>query len=282
MGRSGPEDKAREVKVVVERIHAALLRAHRTIYRSAVRRLNDIGSGHPSAKDERETVLGKRLFTDSSRDLVVLGFWYEGLHGPKYVCSTSGMNIIRAVRKVANRAQELANSWRSKDRAGIYHDFLREARRIEPDVQEIERETRKLTNRHELDMLRLERMVGVAFKDTEAEARMASYLMRHDVTATVHLYATDSPCCHCSRTFAALGPAVDKARERLRGVPANKPAIAGLPDKLPIPGLPGLGWRIGWIFYGQAYEPENTDRATDFKVLDSAVKAGSIEGHARL
>ena len=282
MGRSGPEDKAQEVKIVVERIHTALLRAHRTIYRAAVRRLNDIGSGHPSARDERETTLGKRLFTDSSRDLVVLGFWYEGLRSPKYVCSTSGMNIVRAVRKVANRSQELANSWRSKDRAGIYHDFLREARRIEPDVQEIERETRKLTNRHELDMLRLERILGMAFRVTEAEARLVSYLMRHDVSATVHVYATDSPCCHCSQAFAALGPALEKARQRLRGVSTGSSAPSGLANKLPAPRLPGLDWRIGWIYYGQVYTPDNLERASDPRVLDAAVRVGSIEGHSPL
>lgn len=281
MGQPGPEDKAKEVKTVVERIHAGLLRAHRTIYRAAVRRQNDIGSGHPSARDERETALGKRLFTDSSRDLVVIGFWYEGLRSPKYVCSSSGMNIVRAVRKVANRSRELANSWRSKDRAGIYHTFLREARRIEPDVQEIERETRKLTNRHELDMLRLERTLGVAFRVTEAEARLASYLMRHDVRATVHFYATDSPCCHCSRTFAALGPAQEKLRQRVRGVLTTNPGLPGSVDKLPMPILPGLDWRIGWIYYGQVYATDNPTGTTDLKALDAAVKAGSIQGHAQ-
>src|SRR5262249_54572963 len=155
---------------------------------------HDIGTGNPRAADEAETSLGQRLYTDSYRDLVVLGFWYEGLKSPKYVCSTSGMNIIRAVRKVANRTMELANSWRAKDRFGIYQEFLREARRIEMDVQEIDRESRRLVDRHDLDMLRMRRTLGIAFHVSEAEARMASYLMRHDVAATVHVYGTDSPC----------------------------------------------------------------------------------------
>jgi hypothetical protein len=281
MTRAGPEDKAREVKVVVERIRAALLRAHRTIFRATVRRQHDIGTGNPSARDERETSLSQRLYTDSYRDLVVLGFWYDGLKGPKYVCSTSGMNIVRAVRKVADRALELANSWRSKDRAGVYHQFLREARRLEPDLQEIERDSRKLVNRHELDMLRMQRTLGVAFHTSEAEARLASYLMRHDVAATVHLYGTDSPCGFCSRTFAALGPALERASQRLRRPPPGGPG-GGVAEKTAAVVIPGLRWRVGWIYYGQAYQAENTDKTTDLDALDAAVKAGSIQGHARL
>jgi hypothetical protein len=283
MARAGPEDKAQEVKAVVGRIHAALLRAHRTLFRSAVRRQHDIGTGHPSARDERESSLGQQLHTDSYRDLVVIGFWYEGLKSPKYVCSTSGMNIVRAVRKVADRALELANSWRSKDRAGVYHQFLREARRLEPDLQEIDRDSRRLVNRHELDMLRMQRALGVAFHTSEAEARMASYLMRHDVDAVVHLYGTDSPCGYCSRTFADLAPALERVGQRLQRVQAAKPAVPGLPAlKPPPPVVPGLRWRVGWIFYGQAYEAENVEKATDLGALDKAVKAGSIQGHARL
>jgi hypothetical protein len=283
MARAGPEDKAQEVKAVVARIHAALLRAHRTIFRAAVRRQHDIGTGNPSARDERETSLGQRLYTDSYRDLVVLGFWYEGLKGPKYACSTSGMNIVRAVRKVADRALELANSWRSKDRAGAYHQFLREARRIEPDVQEIDRESRQMVNRHELDMLRMHRTLGVAFHSSEAEARLASYLMRHDVDAAVHVYATDSPCGYCSRTFAGLAPALERVTQRLQRGQGAKPAVPGLPVvKPPPPVVPMFRWRVGWIYYGQRYEAENADKTADLGALDAAVRAGSIQGHTRL
>jgi hypothetical protein len=280
---SGPADKALEVKAVVERIHAALLRAHRTIYRAVVRSQPDIGTGHPRAGDEHETSLGQRLYTDSYRDLVVLGFWHDGMKSPKYVCSTSGMNIVRAVRKVADRALEVGNSWRSKDRAGVYHQFLREARRLEPDVQEVDRESRQAVNRHELDMLNLRRRLGLAFATSEAEARMASYLMRHDADATVHLYGTDSPCGPCSRTFAGLAPALEKLGQRLQRAYAGKPVVPGLPVVKPPPlVVPGLSWRIGWIFYGQPYEVANAEKTTDLKALDAAVRAGSIQGHRLL
>ena len=282
MALSGPAEKALEIKTVVERIHATLLRAHRTVYRSAVRRQHDIGTGHPRADDERETALGQRLYTDSYRDLVVLGFWHDAMKGPKYVCSTSGMNIVRAVRKVADRALELANSWRSKDRAGVYHQFLREARRLEPDLQEIDRESRQKVNRHELDMLRLQRTLGVAFHTSEAEARMASYLMRHDVTATVHVYGTDSPCGFCSRTYAALGPAMHNAAQRMRRALAEPGLAQRTAGKISALSVAGLRWRIGWIYYGQAYAADNPEKATDLRALDAAVKAGSIEGHGRL
>jgi hypothetical protein len=269
-------DKAKEVKLVADRIHNALLRAHRTLYRAAVRRQHDIGTGNPRATDEAETSLGQRLYTDSYRELVVLGFWYEGLKSPKYVCSTSGMNIIRAVRKVSRRTLDLANSWRAKDRLGVYQEFLREARRIEMDVQEIDRESRQLVDRHELDMLRLRRTLGVAFQVSEAEARMASYLMRHDVTATVHVYATDSPCGFCARTYAALGPALDKLKQRQAAVKDNRP------DRKAGEGTPGLRWRIGWVYYGQLYHAGNPEKTTDLRALDEAVRAGSIAGHAHL
>jgi hypothetical protein len=279
---SGPADKALEVKAVVERIHAALLRAHRTIYRAVVRSQPDIGTGHPRADDERETSLGQRLYTDSYRDLVVLGFWHDGMKSPKYVCSTSGMNIVRAVRKVADRALEVGNSWRSKDRAGVYHEFLREARRLEPDLKEFDRESRQLVNRHELDKLRLERTLGVAFQTSEAEARMASYLMRHDVAATVHVYGTDSPCGYCSRTYNDLGPALQRAAQRLQRAPAAAGPAQGAAGPPPARTIPGLRWRFGWIFYGQAYEADNIQKATDLRALDAAVRSGSIAGHGRL
>jgi hypothetical protein len=271
MAQSEAVDKAKEVKVVVERIHAALLRAHRRIYRAAVRRLPDIGTGHPTARDEAETSLGQRLHTDSYRDLVVLGFWYHGLKTPKYVCSTSGMNIARAVRKVAARTLDLANNWRAKDRAGVYHEFLREAKKLEPDLQEIDVESRELTDRHALDMLRMRRTLGVAFEPTEAEARMASYLMRHDVSTVVHLYGTDSPCGRCARTLAALAPHRDKALERLR---TYRPGDRS--------GVPGLRWRIGWVCYGQLYHANNPDKATDLRALDEAVRLGGIEGYTQV
>ncbi|MCI0464062.1 MAG: hypothetical protein L0Z62_44575 [Gemmataceae bacterium] len=270
------EDKAKQVKSVVDRIYHALLRAHRRLYRTIVRSQHDIGSGRPSAADEAETSLGVRMYTDSYRDLVVLGFWYEGQKGPKYVCSTSGMNMVRAVRKVGPRAMELANSWRAKDRAGVYQDFLREARKIELDVQEIESESRRLVDRHELDMLRLRRQLGVAFQVSEAEARMASYLMRHDVAATVHVYATDSPCGFCGRTYAALGPALEKLKQRQAAVKDNRP------ERKAGEGTPGLRWRIGWVYYGQLYHAGNPEKTTDLSALDAAVRAGSIAGHAQL
>jgi hypothetical protein len=268
MARSEVADKAKQVKVVVDRIYHALLRAHRRLYRTVVRSQHDIGSGRPSAADEGETSLGVRMYTDSYRDLVVLGFWHDGMKGPKYVCSTSGANIVRAVRRVAPRAVELANSWRSKDRAGVYQEFLREARKIEPDVQEIDMESRELTDRHALDMLRMRRTLGTAFHVTEAEARMASYLMRHDVSEVVHVYGTDSPCGFCSRTYAELAPATARLT-RQRG-PAGK-------GQLPA----GFRWRIGWIFYGQLYEAANPEKATDLRALEAAIKAGSIAGHDR-
>jgi hypothetical protein len=288
MAQSDAEDRAKEVKAVAERIHDALLRAHRTVYRAAVRSRNDIGTGHPTAADEGETSLGQRLHTDSYRDLVVLGFWYAGQKSPKYVCSTSGMNIVRAVRKAANRTLELANSWRSKDRAGVYHEFLREARRLEPDLREIDPESRRPTNRHEIDMLRLERTVGVAFHVTEAEARMASYLMRHDVAEVVHVYGTDSPCGYCSRTYAVLAAEIEKAARRRRGVHvrhdsgAEWPKGAGDRPPAPPPVIAGLRWRIGWIFYGQLYEAANPEKATDLRALDAAVANGTIAGHRRV
>jgi hypothetical protein len=283
MGQPGTADRAKEVRAVVERIRAALLRAHRTLYRSAVRRQHDIGTGHPRADDERETSLGQRLYTDSYRDLVVLGFWSESFKGAKYVCSTSGMNIVRAVRKVAARALELANSWRSKGRSGIYHEFLREARRLEPDLQELDRDTRRLVDRHEADMVRLRRTLGDAFHVSEAEARLASYLMRHDLAGVVHVYGTDSPCGYCSRTYANLGPALQRAIQRLQALQAR--AQDGVKVKeaaRPVPGIPGLRWRVGWIFYGQLYEAENPEKTTDLRALDAAVKAESIQGHMHL
>ncbi len=269
-------DKAKEVKLIAERIHDALLRAHRTLYRAAVRSQNDIGTGHPRAADEADTSLGQRLHTDSSRDLVVLGFWYEGLNSPKYVCSTSGMNIVHAIHEVAGRTREVANSWRAKDRFGIYQDFRRQARRLQPDVQEIETESRRLVDRHELDMLRLRRQIGVAFQVSEAEARLASYLMRHDVDKVVHVYGTDSPCGYCGRTYAALGPALERVRQR-QAAPKG-----GQADGKSTGGLPGLRWRFGWIYYGQLYHVRNPERATDLSTLDAAVRAGSIAGHAQL
>ncbi len=271
MAQSDAVNKAKEVKIVVERIYHALLRAHRRLYRAAVRRQHDIGTGHPRARDEAETSLGQRMYTDSYRDLVVLGFWHQDLKTPKYVCSTSGMNIVRAVRKVGSRTLELANNWRAKDRSGVYQEFLREAKKIEPDVQEIESESRVLTDRHTLDMRRMERSLGVAFQVTEAEARMASYLMRHDVTEVVHLYCTDSPCSDCSRTYAGLGPSRDKALQRMRTFrPADKS------------GIPGLRWRIGWVCYGGLYRPSNPAKVTDLRVLDEAVRLGSIQGYAEV
>ncbi len=273
MAQADATNKAKEVKVVAERVYHALLRAHRRIYRAAVRSQHDIGSGHPRAEDEAETSLGQRLYTDSYRDLVVLGFWHSGMKSVKYVCSTSGMNIARAVRKVGARTLELANSWRAKDRSGVYLEFLREAKRLEPDLQEIEPESRQLTDRHELDMLRMRRTLGVAFQVTEAEARMASYLMRHDVSEVVHVYGTDSPCGYCSRTYAALAAHVEEAVLRVRGRPAKGPGA-------PVPGIAGFRWRIGWIHYGQVYEAVNPEKATDLRALDAAVKAGSILGHA--
>src|SRR5262249_36931940 len=186
---------------------------------------------------------------------------------PKYVCSTSGMNIARAVRKVAGRSLELANSWRAKGQSGVYHDFLREARRLEPDLQEIDRESRRLVSRHENDMQRLRRTLGYAFHVTEAEARFASYLMRHDIAGVVHVYGTDSPCGPCSRTFAHFGPALQKARERLLSLQAGaKDRPAG---SVPL-GLPGLRWRVGWLFYGQRYEVESAAKSTDLRALDQA------------
>jgi hypothetical protein len=277
MAQSEAVHKANEVKVVAERIYHALLRAHRRIYRAAVRSQGDIGTGHPSARDEAETSLGQRLYTDSYRDLVVLGFWYDGVKHPKYVCSTSGVNIVRAVRKVAARTLELGNSWRAKDRSGVYHDFLREARKIEPDLQEIDLESRELVDRHKLDMLRMQRSLGVAFEVTEAEARMASYLMRHDVNAVVHLYCTDSPCGYCSRTLAALAPHREKAIQRLRSF---QPKGALL--KAPEPEIPGLRWRVGWVCFGQLYQANNPDKATDRRALDEAVRLGGIEGYTQV
>lgn len=261
---AGEADKAVEVKATAERIRDALLRAHRRIFRTAVRSQHDIGSGHPRADDERETSLGQRLYTDSYRDLVVLGLWYDGLKSPKYFCSTSGTNIVRAVRKVGARALQLANSWRSKDRAGVYQEFLREAKKLEPDVQELDPDSRKLTDTHERDMLRMRRALGTAFHVSEAEARAASYLMRHDVDQVVHVYGTDSPCGFCCRTYAELAGAKKKAEERRRG------------------GLPGLRWRFGWVFYGSLYEAGNPEKTTDLRVLDAAVRSGALLGHARV
>src|SRR5262249_25413073 len=131
MATTEAEGKAKEVKATVERIYQTLLRAHRRIYRAVVRGQPHIRSRHPRARDAAETALGQKMHTDSDRDLVVLGFWYNGLKSPKYVCSNSGMNIVRAVRKVANRALTVGNSWRTKDRTGVYQDFLVEARKIE-------------------------------------------------------------------------------------------------------------------------------------------------------
>jgi hypothetical protein len=267
--------KAKEVQIVAERIRHALLRAHRRIYRAAVRRQPDIGAGHPTARGAAETSLGQRLYTDSYRDLVVLGFWYGGLKHPKYVCSTSGMNIVRAVRKVAARTPEPASNWRAKGRSGVYHAFLSEARKLEPDLQEIDPESRELVARHQLDMLRMRRTLGVAFAVTEAEARMASYLMRHDVNEVVHLYGTDSPCASCSRTFAALAPHRDRALRRLRSFQPDGALL-----KAPGPEIPGLRWRIGWVCYGKPYQATDPARATDLRALDGAVRLGGIEGYS--
>ncbi|MCI0640684.1 MAG: hypothetical protein L0Y72_04405 [Gemmataceae bacterium] len=277
MPRSDEESKAKEVKVKVERIYLALVRAHRRIYRAVVRGQHDIGSGHPSAQDERETSLGQRLYTDSYRDLVVLGFWYRDLNSPKYVCSEGAMNIIRALRRVAARALTLGNSLRTKDRFGIYHDFLAMAKKIEPDVAEIEPDSGQLMDRHALDMARMRRTLGVAFQATEAEARMASYLMRHSVAQTVHAYCTDSPCGHCCRTYAELAPRLAKAAERRGNAEANPVA-----HPRGAPSVQGFGWKIGWLFYGQPYEAAAADKTADFPALDAAVRDGSIEGYAQI
>ncbi|MCI0379998.1 MAG: hypothetical protein L0215_20645 [Gemmataceae bacterium] len=277
MPRSDAESKAKEVKVKVERIYLALVRAHRRIYRTVVRGQHDIGSGRPSAQDERETSLGQRLYTDSYRDLVVLGFWYSGLNTPKYVCSEGAMNIIRAVRTVADRALTVANSWRTKDRRGVYHDFLDLAKKIEPEVCEVEPESGQAMDRHAMDMARMRQTLGVAFQATEAEARMASYLMRHNVAQTVHAYCTDSPCGYCCRTYAALAPHLAKADERRGNAEANPVA-----HPRGAPSLQGFGWKFGWLFYGQPYQAAAAEKTADFRALDAAVQAGSIEGYAQL
>jgi hypothetical protein len=275
MAQSEAVRQAQEVQGVAERIRHALLRAHRRIYRAAVRRRPGLGTGHPTARDEAETSLGQRLYTDSYRDLVVLGFWYDGLKSPKYVCSTSGISIIRAVRKVAGRTLELANNWRAKGRSGVYHDFLREARKLAPDLQELDPESGALVDRHELDMLRMRQTLGVAFAVTEAEARMASHLMRHDVNEVVHLYGTASPCGGCSRTYAVLAPHRDRVLQQLPSFQPN-----GAPQKAPGPEIAGLRWRVGWVCYGRPYQATTPAKATDLRALDEAVRLGSIEGHS--
>src|SRR5207253_3046493 len=114
MARSDARDKAKEVKRTVERIYQSLLRAHRRIFRCAMRSQNDIGSGRPSEQDEKATSLARETYTTTYRDLVVLGFWSDALGGPKFVCSEGGVNIIRAVRAVADGVLRVGNSWRAK------------------------------------------------------------------------------------------------------------------------------------------------------------------------
>jgi hypothetical protein len=192
------------------------------------------------------------------------------------------MNIARAVRKVAYQVMKRANSWQAKESGGIFDEFLRDVRLLLPDVLRIdpESDTREPSNQHALDMRKMARALGISFGSTEAEARMASFLMQQGCEEVVDVYCTDSPCGPCSRTFAALEPAKAKIRERMMSIYKNPVAHPGMNSDGRL--MPGFGWQIGWLFYGSKYVVENKEKCTDMQALYDAVEEGSIEGHGAI
>jgi hypothetical protein len=100
-----------------------------------------------------------------------------------------------------------------------------------------------------------------AFDAGEAEASMASYLMRQRVAGTVHLYGRWSPCGRCCRALHWLSYLYGAPGRRAGGAP---------PDN--------LRWQIGWVFYGKNYRATNDEKVPDFRSLQSAVALGGIAG----
>jgi hypothetical protein len=310
--------KALEVQENVERIYKSLRRANQTLFRAVVRSQRDIGSGHPTDADEKQTDLAGG-FSYTNQDAVVMGLWYQGLKHAKYICGRAGHNIIRGVREaLADVAADAANSWRIKKTGGARDAFLKEARRLVEQTREISFVNNEPEFADEIDMLRLQKLINLRFKKDEAECQLISYLMRHDVKEMVHFYSTHSPCLDCCEKFRDLEPRRQQALSRGKNVQTNPVAH---PNRLPLPqpgqsvlspaemerqrwqqtdaklnpqawaqqlGISGLGWRIGCLFFGRLYvqAKENSrhqrNLSTDLRVLDQAIANQSIVEYEHL
>src|SRR5262249_45596643 len=127
--------------------------------------------------------------------LVVLGFWWD--RGVRYVASGQAAKILSAADREVSRQRELANTWRTKFRhvRGLHDRYLGARRSLWiPPYEEVRTQ-----------MAALGALLGnstgfapaggapAAFQASEAEARLATFLMANRITGDVHFYATHSP-----------------------------------------------------------------------------------------
>jgi hypothetical protein len=252
-----------QVKRRVEEIYKTLWEVQK-IVQGGFDSQPEIPPGKVSPKTYRETPLGQRHNAGSptgyapSTTFVVLGFWWAD--GVRYVTSGQGAKILSAADREVPRLMEVANTWRTKQKHARdpYHDYLSARQSLWiPPFPTVKAEMKALGED------------AGAFKDTEAEARMATYLIGNRVAGDVHFYATHSPCEYCCETLAALG-GVARRLEEFRANPAafSSPRFGVLADR-----PERFRWRLGAAFYGRIYP------TTRFDLLDAAVRSGGLLGY---
>jgi len=98
------------------------------------------------------------------------------------------------------------------------------------------------------------------FNISEAEAFMASSLMRSKTVGVVHWYGRWSPCCTCSPSLKWLSYLYGPHAPKQQPLPSN------------------LQWRFGWVFYGEIYEHKQEVQQECQNQLNWAKELGGIQG----
>lgn len=290
-------DRARQVKKEVEDFLDALLAA-RDAFAPSARLVEREEAAHDrrmarTPREERTTF--RRI--DRELDVAVIGFWWPESRHAILVCSQGGLNLIRHIAEHGPQMMRVGNTYKHKEKYRyLWDNFLkhcgsqiqvatsrRELRRtrFEPaaELANVREDMIVLRDQLQQNLQRLLRQPAAAapdapaggqaaedlhrgapqvFGDNEAEARMASYLMRHRIAGPVHFYGTWSPCGDCCRSLRWLSYLY--GRRRAPG---------------PEPGDP-FRWRIGWVLYGEEYEARTN--AMDRQALERARDWQGIAG----
>ena len=282
-----PLEKARSVREEVDRFYRAFIRARDFC----------LGSKHAHRHKTKER-------HDAGFDTAVIGFWQKDTDKPRIVCSVAGMSMISEICQkkqrlldtkynTSKRRQEFNEMWDDFQRhvlrrlpegamkwigdrpilndaytRMVHDDMNKLAACLRTNVERLRRNKELLSPRPG-DLIGEQvakdlRSVPRAFDAGEAEAYMTSRLIREKWPATVHFYGRWSPCMTCSPSLKWLS--------YLYGPYAPKDA--------PLP--PDFQWQIGWVFYGEIYEPKEADQRDCNNELDWATKLGGIAGHELL
>jgi hypothetical protein len=264
-----------QVKQRVEEIYETLWEIQK-IVQVGFDRQSELPSGKVSREDYQASPLGQRHRAGSPAGyappatVVVLGFWWAD--GVRYVTSGQGAKILSAADREVPRLMQIANTWRTKQKHAPhpYQDYLSVRRSLWlPEFATVQAEMNALGALMRQSVSPAAAEPSGPFEATEAEARMATYLIGNRVAGDVHFYATHSPCLGCCRTLAALG-GVARRLEEFRGNPAaySSPRFGVLAD-----GPERFRWQLGGAFYGRVYP------TTRFDLLDDAVRTGGILGY---